>query len=313
MNTNKTMEYVKTQLEYDNKDDVISNNTKAMVKISHDMVVKTVKEFARKTNVNILDIGCGWGDFSNQLDPYIGDYIGVEPSMIELKRFLDNGKTHNRYLVRGFGEYLDFIADNSRNVILLNSVLDHCYDWKKTVHNCKRILAPNGLVIVAMENSKKIPIRLREFFGMNVIHHGHLSYLSGDDLEKLFSPEFRILEKKSTGFLFGFDSITKHIALPLKLMIVMNQITNILFQTIFPNSGHLLYYVFLNDNKENKNGVNNFINPFQCPKCYTHFKFGEKQCPSCRNGIFYLSGSVLNSFELPRLRDELPSISYREF
>lgn len=294
----KVKKYIKTQLEYDNTADVIPTNTQAMVKISHDLIVNTVKEFAKKTKVYFLDIGCGWGDFSNKLDQYIEDYIGVEPSIIELERFVKGCNIHNRYLIRGFGEYLDFIEDNSRNVILLNSVLDHCFDWGKTIKNCIRILAPGGLIIIAMENSEKITIRFKKKLKINVIHHNHLSHLCGGDLEKIFQSGFEIIEKKTTGFLFGFHYLTKLIPLPLGMMIFSNKLANKIFQNIFPGSGHLLYYVFLS--KEESSVKNNMQSPFVCPLCRKHFIYGMTKCTQCDLDVSYLNPMTIDAIKLAR-------------
>jgi len=295
---NKTIEYINSQLEYDNKLDVISTNTQAVVKISHDLIINTVKKFAKKNKVYLLDIGCGWGDFSNKLDLYIEDYIGVEPSIIELDRFIKISKCNNRSLVKGFGEYLDFIKDNSRNVILLNSVLDHCFDWNKTIENCIRILTPGGIIIVAMENSEKIPSRLKRFLKINVVHHGHLSYLSGVDLEKIFQYGFQTVEKKTTGFLFGFDYLTKRVPVSFKVMLTFNNVANKIFQNIFPNSGHLLYYVFLS----NRGGLvyNYFENPFICPSCKSDLLFGMPDCSQCKLNIKYLNAKTIDSIQLAK-------------
>jgi ubiquinone/menaquinone biosynthesis C-methylase UbiE len=293
-----TREYIKTQLEYDNKTDIISTNSQAMVKISHDLIIKTAKEFAKKNKVYLLDIGCGWGDFSNKLNPYIEDYIGVEPSFIELDRFIKSSKCDNRYLVRGFGEFLDFIKDNSRNVILLNSVLDHCYDWAKAIENCIRILSPGGIIIVAMENSEKIPSKLRRFLKIKVIHHGHLSFLSGADLEKIFQSNFQLIKKKTIGFLFGFDYLTKRIPISSKIMLMLNNVTNKIFQIVLPNSGHLLFYVFVSNQKNVFDS--NFDKPFICPSCKNDLQFGMYECSNCKLNIEYLNSRTMDALQLAR-------------
>lgn len=301
MNDNKIKEYVTTQLEYDYKTDVHPTNTQAMVKISHDMIIKTVKEFAQKTTVHILDIGCGWGDFSNKLDPYIEDYIGVEPSIIELERFQKDGKTHNRYLVRGFGEYLDFINDNSRNIILLNSVLDHCYDWKKVIENCKRILAPNGLIIIAMENSNKLPLKVKKILGFDVKHKDHLVYFSEKDLLEIFDNGFKMIKKRTSGFLFGFHTITKYLPVPKSIMIAINKVSDKSFNLFIPNSGHMLFNVFVSDKANNI--VNNITCPFNCPSCEKSLNFGIKDCQKCGFSFDYRHSNILDSIQIAKKMD----------
>ncbi|OGU35100.1 MAG: hypothetical protein A2068_06415 [Ignavibacteria bacterium GWB2_35_6b] len=291
MKEEKVKEYVKTQLEYDYKSDIHPTNTQAMVHISHNKTVNAVKRFSRLNKVHLLDIGCGWGDFSEKLDPYIEDYIGVDPSIIELERFVKK-KKDNRFLIRGFGENLDFIKDNSRNLILLNSVLDHCYDWQKTLGNCYRILSSNGYLIIAMENADKLPVRLKKIFGIHAEHHGHLSYLTGEDLESNLSNNYYLLERNTSGFLFGFHYLTKLIPIPVKILVFINKIFDAVAKLIFPFSGHMLFYVI----KSNKNDEKmNFKNPFRCPSCSNEITFGNKECSNCKFKFDFISDNILDT------------------
>ncbi|HXE43269.1 MAG TPA: class I SAM-dependent methyltransferase, partial [Candidatus Baltobacteraceae bacterium] len=149
-------EYLRSQLRYDHRDELPPPNTLAVHQIQHQLIFNAVKNYAATNEVHMLDIGCGWGDFSNELDPFIKTYVGIEPSPIELTRFT---RRPNRFLVRGVGENMDFLKDHSRNFILLNSVLDHCFDWRETWKNCMRVLAPGGLLVISMENSQKLIVR----------------------------------------------------------------------------------------------------------------------------------------------------------
>ena len=192
-------EYLRSQLQYDHNDDPPPPNTLAVHQIQHELIYSTVQEFAAKNEVHMLDVGCGWGDFSGKLDPLLKSYVGIEPSPVELGRFM---RRPNRFLVRGVGEYMDFLKDNSRNFILLNSVLDHCFDWKRAWNNCLRVLAPGGLVIISMENSQKLIVRLKEKLGRPHVHEGHLEFFGYDDTQNFLQRDFTIKEARTIGFLY---------------------------------------------------------------------------------------------------------------
>src|SRR6185503_11966713 len=109
---------------------------------------------------------------------------------------------------------MDFLRDQSRNFVLLNSVLDHCYDWKRTFANCMRVLAPGGLLIVSMENSQKLIVQLRHALGRRHVHEGHLEFFGLDDTKKLLRPDFDILEDCTLGYLFGMHQVTRWVPIP---------------------------------------------------------------------------------------------------
>src|SRR5947207_2469013 len=127
--TEQQRQYFEEQLHYDHEADRLGTNTLAVHQIQHGMIRQAVEREAACGPVHFLDIGCGWGDFSNQLDSCLTDYIGVEPSAGELSQF---SMKPRRRLIHGVGENLSFLRSSSRNVILLNSVLDHCLNWRKT-------------------------------------------------------------------------------------------------------------------------------------------------------------------------------------
>jgi len=285
-------EYLRSQLRYDHHDGLPPPNTLAVHQIQHGLIFNAVRSYAAGHEVHMLDIGCGWGDFSNQLDPFLKTYVGVEPSPIELRRF---HQRPNRLLVRGVGEHLDFLKEHSRNFVLLNSVLDHCFDWRKTWANCLRVLAPGGLLVISMENSQKLTVRLRQALGLKHVHEGHLEFFSLDNTKKMLQPDFQITDARTIGFLFGMHAVTQKIPLPVAPLRLVNRAANGIFRVLAPNGGHIFFISAI------RNGAlpapNCFAAPFRCPQCQRDLAFGAKAC-ACGLRLPYAPEGWLDSVEL---------------
>jgi ubiquinone/menaquinone biosynthesis C-methylase UbiE len=289
--SNRQREYLRSQLRYDHHDQLPPSNTLAVHQIQHALIFRAVKDYARKHEVHMLDVGCGWGDFSNQLDPFLKTYVGIEPSMVELGRF---SKRSNRFLVHGVGEDMDFLKDNSRNFVLLNSVLDHCFDWQTTWQNCLRILAPGGLLVISMENSQKLTVRVRHIFGREHIHEGHLEFFGLNDTKKMLQEDFQILDSRTIGFLFGMHAVTMKIPLPVAPLRLANRVANGIFRVFAPSGGHIFFISAI------RHGAlpqpNSFAAPFRCPRCKRDLAFGELSC-LCGGRLSYSTGAF-DSVEL---------------
>jgi hypothetical protein len=134
-------EYLRLQLRYDLHDRLSPPNALAVHQIQHGLIFNAVRSCAAGHEVHMPDIGCGWDDFPNRVDPFLKPCVSVGPSPTELRRF---NQRPSRFLARGVGERPAFLQAHSRNFVLLNSVLDHCFDRRKTRANCLRVLAPDG-------------------------------------------------------------------------------------------------------------------------------------------------------------------------
>ncbi len=284
-------EYFQTQLEYDHKEDPHPPNTQAVIQNQHRMIREAVRCEARRLPVRFLDVGCGWGDFSTQLDMDLADYVGVEPSLKELRRF---ARKPMHYRVRGIGENLDFLRTSSRSIILLNSVLDHCIDWRRTFTNCKRVLCPGGILIVSMENQDKLPTRLRKLFRRKIVHEGHVTFFSFSEFQEFLREEgLEIEQSVSMGFLHGMHHVTKLVPLPVCLLRSVNRVMDAWARRILPTRGHIMFFVARKPFSEFDQAI--LARPFQCMECSRPIDFGMSQCPQCGSRLGYLEKDILNA------------------
>jgi ubiquinone/menaquinone biosynthesis C-methylase UbiE len=296
--------YLQEQLAYDHTDEKLPSNTRAMIFNQHRLIRKAIVAEARRQPIHLLDIGCGWGDLCGKLHDVVVDYVGVEPSLVELQRFACNQR---KWLIRGIGEHLAFLRSSSRNVILMNSVLDHCLDWRRTLDNCMRILAPGGILVISMENADKIPIRLLTLLGRQVKHEGHVAFFSMKELVRILQAnEMQIERQCSIGFLFGFHDLTRKIPISETILRIVNRAADVVGGSIVREGGHVMFVVA---RKKSTHGPYEIpSNPLQCCTCERELTFASEECPNCHRRYSYIDGAFLDTTGDPEFRasNEVP-------
>lgn len=101
------------------------------------------------SNQNLLDIGCGVGDFLLYAKENGCDITGIEPS--EDARKIAEKKLDCKILSP---EELQNIPDNSFDIVTMWHVLEHVADLKTEIHHLQRILKKDGRLILALPNYK---------------------------------------------------------------------------------------------------------------------------------------------------------------
>ncbi|GAB4153789.1 MAG: class I SAM-dependent methyltransferase [Winogradskyella sp.] len=132
----------------------------------------------------LLDIGCGTGDFLETAKNNNWKVVGVEPS--EQARSIANSKTSN---VVFDISYLETLKDNSFDVITLWHVLEHLPNLDMQVKLLKRLLKPNGTLVIAVPNFKSYDANHYKNFWAAYDVPRHLWHFSKTSIEKLFHKE----------------------------------------------------------------------------------------------------------------------------
>lgn len=107
--------------------------------------IKLVQEFQPKKG-KLLDIGSGTGDFLVMAEKNGWDIIGLEPSS-KAKAIAESKGVK-------FLEALSNMPDQSADAITMWHVLEHVPDVEAQIEQLKRILKPEGVLIVAVPNFK---------------------------------------------------------------------------------------------------------------------------------------------------------------
>ncbi|MFC6097373.1 class I SAM-dependent methyltransferase [Flavobacterium qiangtangense] len=141
----------------------------------------------QKSKGNLLDIGAGTGDFLLVAKQNGWKTIGIEPSEkakaiaekkgVELKSNLSN------------------FADHSFDVITMWHVLEHVPNLKNQITELKRLIKPNGSIIIAVPNFKSFDAKYYKEFWAAYDVPRHLWHFSKTAIEKLFAQEDLRLEK----------------------------------------------------------------------------------------------------------------------
>jgi 2-polyprenyl-3-methyl-5-hydroxy-6-metoxy-1,4-benzoquinol methylase len=136
---------------------------------------------------NLLDIGAGTGDFLNQAKQSGWNCIGIEP----------NEKAKQSAVSKGvkFSTTLEELEDNLFDVITMWHVLEHVPDLENQIKTLKRLIKPNGTIIIAVPNFKSFDANHYKSFWAAYDAPRHLWHFSKTSIHKLFSKENLNLKK----------------------------------------------------------------------------------------------------------------------
>lgn len=107
------------------------------------------KYCANKSCINLLDIGCGMGDFLHYAKEHNCNVTGIEPDSDA--RTLAEKKLNTKILQ---SEDLQNIPNESFDVITMWHVLEHVADLKTEIYHLQRLLKKDSTLILALPNYK---------------------------------------------------------------------------------------------------------------------------------------------------------------
>lgn len=138
----------------------------------------------------LLDIGCGTGDFLEAALEHNWNVTGIEPN--EKARTIAGRKTNNRVFN---ADHLEALNDNSFDIITLWHVLEHLPNLDEHIQILKRLLKPNGHIIVAVPNYKSFDANYYKSFWAAYDVPRHLWHFSKQSIRLLFSEVNMQIEK----------------------------------------------------------------------------------------------------------------------
>jgi 2-polyprenyl-3-methyl-5-hydroxy-6-metoxy-1,4-benzoquinol methylase len=142
--------------------------------------IKLVQRF-QPSKGEILDIGAGTGDFLVIAKQNGWSITGIEPS----------DKAKDIAISKGvaFANRLLDIESQSKDVITMWHVLEHVPDVEAQIAELKRILKPNGTLIVAVPNYKSHDAQYYAAFWAAYDVPRHLWHFSKISIQKLFASQ----------------------------------------------------------------------------------------------------------------------------
>jgi 2-polyprenyl-3-methyl-5-hydroxy-6-metoxy-1,4-benzoquinol methylase len=153
------------------------------------LILKTVKRFAGD-KAKIVDLGCGTVNWNTEGFPVLG--IDLNPGM--LSKAKKEGRLSNFKVasVQKTG-----LPDQSADMVIVSEVLEHLTDFENAIDEIRRILAPNGVVLVTVPYDTTISLWKPLFF-MQCFLHGTLRR------EKYFKREAGHVNHFSPASIAGF-------------------------------------------------------------------------------------------------------------
>ena len=172
---------------YESEDYISHTNSK---KSLIDKLYQTVRKYtlSRKLNLinsfkskekTVLDVGCGTGDFLVACKKNGWHVNGVEPNFNARKIALEH--------IGEVKETLKQFSFESYDVITLWHVLEHVENLNEYILELKKLLNPNGVLVIAVPNYKSFDAKYYEEYWAAFDVPRHLWHFSQTSIKKLFN------------------------------------------------------------------------------------------------------------------------------
>ena len=273
--------FLQTQLSYDHTQEFAPPYTRALWEKQHSWIADDINRFKSSQKIRMLDVGCGPAHISESLKDHIDLYVGVDTSLVELKRAKP---LPGRFLIHGIGEELDYLPDNSFDAVLFISVLDHVIDWKKTI-DARRFGKARRDHAVVMENEDHLVNRLPKLLGRQVEPVDHLHFFTPINRNQT-GTRVVSLKAKTFGYGFGLHSLTKKIRVPQPVFKILIPVIDSIGALIAAEGGQVLYGLYQKNADASVQPNSHFL---VCPSCKTPIVWGEGTCRQCGSRMPYES------------------------
>ena len=181
------------------------------------------------SEIRLLDVGSSSGSCVAIANDMGINAEGVDPS----QRAVSSGKRRGLNLHHGYLEEVAF-SNNSFDAITIHEVIEHVSDPFKLLKECKRILTPDGVLVIGTGNTDSWTMKFRknkwDFFDMN-LHGGHISFFSpkslkilannaGFEIKKIRTYSVKFKEKEEVSYFFYrlIKIFTEFLNLPAKIL-----------------------------------------------------------------------------------------------
>ena len=117
----------------------------------------------------VLDIGCGTGYGAADLSRSATSVVGLDCSEEAIRYARAHYPVANLSFVPGSGSELPF-ASESFDLVTTFEVIEHLVNWRDLLSEVRRVIRPNGLVIISTPN-REYYAESRRLEGPNPFHH----------------------------------------------------------------------------------------------------------------------------------------------
>lgn len=141
-----------------------------MPTVSDSGAMDALKIFAHEQG-RLLDLGCGSGSFMARMQKWGWDVVGIEPD----PKAVAHLKGKYNFDIRTSLIGCDDLA-GSFDLITMNHLIEHLPDPLQTLKQCRKLLRPNGRVIVVTPNARSLGLYIFGQFwrGLEAPRHFHV-------------------------------------------------------------------------------------------------------------------------------------------
>ena len=162
------------------------------INIKNKFKIVTNSQQPAASSQNLLDIGCGVGDFLLYAKEKGCKVTGIEPN--EDARKIAEKKLDCKILSP---EELQNIPENSFDIVTMWHVLEHVADLKTEIHHLQRILKKDGRLVLALPNYKSYDAEYYKDKWAAYDVPRHLSHFSQTSIKNIFKgTELQLIDIK---------------------------------------------------------------------------------------------------------------------
>ena len=115
---------------------------------NYQKIIKRIESISGKTNIKMLDVGCGPGFYLRVAGERNHQAIGIEPN----PALAEAAKLEGNQLIQGY--FPDDISEKERfDVIVFNDVLEHIPDLSNIVEGVRKHLEDDGILVINVPSS----------------------------------------------------------------------------------------------------------------------------------------------------------------
>jgi ubiquinone/menaquinone biosynthesis C-methylase UbiE len=125
----------------------------AGAKTAYKHLIRIIKKYNNKSSLNILDYGCGLNTYLFEIACKNNIYkcygIDINNNFIEInKKIAEHNNIKNIFFENNTKPYKTSFLSNNFDVVILGSVIEHTNRPKELIKECRRVLRPNGIIII---------------------------------------------------------------------------------------------------------------------------------------------------------------------
>ncbi|MDC0056590.1 bifunctional 2-polyprenyl-6-hydroxyphenol methylase/3-demethylubiquinol 3-O-methyltransferase UbiG [Alphaproteobacteria bacterium] len=182
-------------------------------KILHEITPLRIKYILKMINqkqikdLEILDLGCGGGLTCEPLARLKAKVTGVD----FVKQNIEVAKNHakiSKLQINYIHEDLDSLKIKKKyDIVLLLEILEHLDNWKNIILKIKKILKPNGLLVISSINKTSLSKIFAIFVAENILKwvpkntHDYDKFVTPNELSNILSKNnFNILDTTGMNF-----------------------------------------------------------------------------------------------------------------